>query len=204
MNGRGPFPAGSVDWSGENPGMYLRESESGPFVSLVSFFRVFLSPPGRGEGVVLLEAPDSTRSEANAMNVVVSNNETMMRWLIEHFVSNFGSFKGKPALKGLEYRKLNQVRTRYDLPRAYAEELSGEGVEIKLAWEDLGAPFMVDMPAEKSATGKHEMFSLFVDCRKASATVNGRVLKGRSFPRDFAGRQSTTAFLAFSETWVRV
>ena len=184
--------------------MYLRESESGPFVSLVSFFRVFLSPHGRGEGVVLLEAPEAAKSGPQAMNLCLSNNEPMMRWLIEHFVSNFGSFKGKPALKALEFRKLNQVRTRFDLPRAYVEELSGDGAEIRLAWEDLSAPFMVDMPADKSATGKHEMFSLFVDCRHATATLNGRTLKGRSFPRDFAGRQSTTAFLAFSETWVKV
>jgi hypothetical protein len=184
--------------------MYLRESENGPFVGLVSFFRVFLSPHGRGEGVVLLEAPDAPKSTAQALNLCVSNNEPMMRWLIEHFVSHFGSFKGKAGLQGLEYRKLNSVRTRYDLPRAYVEELSGEGAEIRLAWEDLGQPFMVDMPAERSATGKHEMFSLFVDCRRATATINGRALKGRSFPRDFAGRQSTTAFLAFSETWVRV
>ena len=77
-------------------------------------------------------------------------------------------------------------------------------MQIRLAWEELGAPFMVDMPAAKGATGKHEMFSLFVDSRRATATINGRTLKGRAFPRDFAGRQSSTAFLAFSETWVRV
>jgi len=204
MNGRGPFPAGTVDWSGENPGMYLRESETGPFVGLVTFFRVFLSPHGRGEGVVLLEAPEAAKSAPAALNLCVSNNEPMMRWLIEHFVSNFGSFKGKLALQGLEFRKLNQVRTRSDLPRGYVEEVSGEGAEIRLAWEDLSAPFMVDLPPGKSATGKHEMFSLFVDSRKASATINGRALKGRSQPRDFAGRQSSTAFLAFSETWVKV
>jgi hypothetical protein len=204
MNGRGPFPSGTVDWSGENPGMYLRETATGPFVSLVSFFRVFLSPHGRGEGVVLLEAPEASKSAPTAMNVCVSNNEPLLRWLIENFVSNFGSFKGKPALQGLEYRKLTQVRTRSDLPRAYVEEVTGDGVDIRLAWEDLSAPFMVDLPAGKSATGMHEMFSLFVDSRKATATLNGRTLKGRSFPRDFAGRQSTTAFLAFSETWVKV
>jgi hypothetical protein len=27
--------------------------------------------------------------------------------------------------------------------------------------------------------------------------------KGAPMPRDMAGKQSTTAFLAFSETWVR-
>jgi hypothetical protein len=56
---------------------------------------------------------------------------------------------------------------------------------------------------DKSATGRHEMFSLFVEASRVTATVNGRALRGRPVPRDFAGRRSSTAFLAFSETWVR-
>jgi hypothetical protein len=48
------------------------------------------------------------------------------------------------------------------------------------------------------------MFSLFVEAQRVTATVNGRPLKGQPVPRDFAGRRSSTAFLAFSETWVRV
>lgn len=43
-----PINPGKVEWSGENPGIYLKESADGPFVSLVSFFRVICSPHGRG------------------------------------------------------------------------------------------------------------------------------------------------------------
>jgi hypothetical protein len=153
MAERGPFPKGTVEWSGENPGMYLKETADGPFVSLVSFYRVVLSPHGRGEGVVLLEAPDAERSSPQAMNLCLSNNEAMSRWLVEHFVSNFGSFRGKAGLRGMEYRKLTKLATRNDLPKSYVEELEGPGVQIRLAWEELGLPFMVDMPPERGATG---------------------------------------------------
>jgi hypothetical protein len=77
-------------------------------------------------------------------------------------------------------------------------------VEAALSWENLGEPFMVNIPKEKSATGKHALHSLFVDARAVTATVNGRTLKGRPVPREFAGRQSSTAFLAYSETWLRL
>ena len=40
--------SGTVDWSGENPGISLKENPDGPFVTLASFFRVVLSPHGRG------------------------------------------------------------------------------------------------------------------------------------------------------------
>jgi hypothetical protein len=42
-----------------------------------------------------------------------------------------------------------------------------------------------------------------VEAGRVSARVNGRELRGRPVPRDFAGRRSSTAFLAFSETWIR-
>ena len=49
--------AGTVEWSGENPGISLKESPDGPFIALASFFRVVLSPYGRGHALVLLQSP---------------------------------------------------------------------------------------------------------------------------------------------------
>ena len=49
--------AGNVEWSGENPGISLKEAPDGPFVALASFFRVVLSPHGRGHALVLLQSP---------------------------------------------------------------------------------------------------------------------------------------------------
>jgi hypothetical protein len=34
-------------------------------------------------------------------------------------------------------------------------------------------------------------------------TINGKPVAGKSVPRDWMGRKSTTAFLAFSETWIK-
>ena len=48
------FP-GTVEWSGENPGISLKATPDGPFVALASFFRVVLSPHGRGHALVLLQ-----------------------------------------------------------------------------------------------------------------------------------------------------
>jgi len=197
-----PFPAGKVAWSGENPGMYLKEREDGPFVTLISFFRVVVSPHGRGRGLVLVEAPQATKSTPQALNVCVTDNEPLARYLMENFVRYFGAFRDQPALGGLDYKTLTEVITVGDARTSYGEIVKGDGFEARLNWGALGEPFMVDLPPEKAATGKHEMFSLFLDCGEATATVNGRKVKGRSMPRDFAGRESTTAFLAFSETWL--
>ncbi len=44
---------GTIDWSGENPVMYLKAAPDGPFVTPVSFFQVVVSPHGRGHAAVL-------------------------------------------------------------------------------------------------------------------------------------------------------
>ena len=37
-----------------------------------------------------------------------------------------------------------------------------------------------------------------------SVTINGRPLSGKVVQRDFAGTRKSTAFLAFSESWMRI
>ena len=71
------------------------------------------------------------------------------------------------------------------------------------AWDELGRPYAVDMPAEKGPTKRHEMYSLFIDAQKASVTVNGAPLRGKVVSRNFADTKKSTAFLAFSESWMR-
>jgi hypothetical protein len=40
---RVPIHPGTVEWSGENPGIYLKDSADGPWRSLMCFFRIVLS-----------------------------------------------------------------------------------------------------------------------------------------------------------------
>ena len=74
MTAETPIHPGAVDWSGENPGMYLKDKPDGPFVTLVSFFRVVVSPYGRGQALVLLESPLLDTSLPEALNVCVTEN----------------------------------------------------------------------------------------------------------------------------------
>ena len=81
--------------------------------------------------------------------------------------------------------------------------MTGPAVDITLTWRDLGEPFMVEFEKDRSATGVHEMFSLFVPARQVEVIANGVRGRGVPGPRDMGGKAITTAFLAFSETWVK-
>jgi len=196
------FP-GTVEWSGENPGISLKERPDGPFVTLASFFRVVLSPHGRGHALVLLQSPQDAEPPVERANFCFCDNEKLARYLVAEFVAHFGAWKGLPGLGNLVYRGLDSVQASGDPASSYSETVRSGDLTVQLTWSGLGPPFCFALPPDKSATGKHHMPSLFVGCRDATVTVNGRVLPGKPAPRDIAGRTITTAMLAFSETWIR-
>jgi len=200
---RMPINPGKVDWSGENPGMYLKESADGPFITLISFFRVVLSPKGRGHAAFILQDPHGDGKSAAKPNLCITDNEPMAEYLRDGFVANFGAFKGIKGLPGVRMVPGWDFMPAGDGKTHHTEWFRSSVGQVSLTWNDLGAPFLVEMPKDKSATGKHEMFSLFVDVRAVAVSINGRGVAGKPFPREFAGKKdSSTAFLAFSETWV--
>ena len=195
---------GTVEWSGENPGISLKETPDGPFVALASFFRVVLSPHGRGHALVLLQSPQDANPPAERGNFCFHDNEALARYLVADFVSHFGAFKGQAGLGGLVHRRLDSVEASGDPASSYGETVKAGDLTVRLVWSGLGKPFCFALPPDRSATGKHHMPSLFVGCQEATVTVNGRPLSGKPVPREIAGHTITTAMLAFSETWIRV
>ena len=76
---------------GRESGISLKEAPDGPFVALASFFRVVLSPHGRGHALVLLQSPQEAHPPAERGNYCLYDNETLARYLVSDFVSNFGA-----------------------------------------------------------------------------------------------------------------
>ncbi|MES2710625.1 MAG: hypothetical protein V4653_03510 [Pseudomonadota bacterium] len=196
------FP-GEVEWTGENPGISLKEDPAGGFTTLASFFRVMLSPHGRGHALVLMQAPqDASPPEAQA-NLCLTDNEPLARWLVANYVAHFGAWRGLPGLAGLQYRPLDSVASRGDAITAYGETVRAGALTVDLDWSGLGKPFCFALSPAQSATGAHHMPTLFVGCDRAAVTVNGVARPGTPIPREVAGQRITTAMLAFSETWIR-
>lgn len=196
------FP-GTVEWSGENPGISLKEAPDGPFTTLASFFRVVLSPHGRGHALVLMQSPHEAGPPADRPNLCLTDNEPLARWLVSDYVAHFGAWRGLPGLQALTYRRLDSVSSSGDAISRYSETVVAGDMTVVLEWSGLGTPFCFALPPAQSATGRHHMPSLFVGCDTATVTVNGRQRHGAPVPREIAGHRISTAMLAFSETWIR-
>lgn len=194
---------GRVEWSGENPGIYLKTDSNGDYSTLALFFRVVLSPYGRGTAVLVLGDPDSNQGWPDVPNFMITDNQQMMRWICDGWVCKMPTFVGKAGLQGMSWLNLESVeRGSGDLSKMYKETIRANGLEVEMQWSDLGEPIPVEVTTENSATGEHEMLSVFQEASSAKISINGTRLPGHIADRQFFGRTMSTAFLAFSETWL--
>ena len=102
----------------------------------------------------------------------------------------------------LDYLTLDAHSSQGDARSGSLECFTASGFDVELRWAPAGEAFFVVLPPERSATGRHEMYSLFFDVREASVHVGGRRLPGTVTDRTLHGRPAPTSFLALSETWV--
>jgi len=198
---RPPVNPLTVDWSGENPGITLKATPDGETTCLVSFFRVVVSPHGPGHAAFILTDPQLTGA-SSVVNACFTDNEPLARYLLSDFVQHFGAWRGVPALAQLSFAPATSFTHTGDQFTSWTEHVAGPGVDVTLTWKALREPFLVEYLKEQSATGRHEMFSLFVPAGEAEVVANGVRGTGVPGPRDTFGKPSSTAFLAFSETWL--
>lgn len=204
MSARIPHNPGRVEWSGENPGIYLKQDpEQEHYDTLALFFRVVLSPFGRGHAALILGAPDQAQGWPHTPNLIMTDNQRMMRWIVDGWVHKMPVFAGKAGLKVMTWLDCDSVEKRPgNLKARYSETLRGSGVTVDLIWRDMGPPLPVEVTRENSATKAHEMYSVFLEAKSAQVVINGTPLPGLVADRQVFGRTMSTAFLAFSETWV--
>lgn len=197
-----PLLASAVDWTGDNPGIYLKDSADAPFRTLMVWFRIAHSRFGAGHALLLFEDPARAGGWPGVANVCVTDHPELARDLVERFCKRFGAFRNAAAFTDLAYLPMLGHTTEGDGLRSSSITVRGEGLEVVLRWDALGTPFAADVPPEQSATGVHRMLSVFIESGDASIMVNGRQLPGKAYPRPFFDRAVSSAFLASSETWL--
>ncbi len=204
MANKSPIHPGKVDWTGENPGIYLKDDQEGPWTGLMCFFRILYSDHGMGSGIVVLDQPGIMQGYPAVLNFCISDNEALARYLIDEFFSKFASFRVSPGVQAVTHLPMIECRREGDTLSTYSEIVRSADLEVVATWKNLGPAYAVNMPAENGPTRLHEMYSVFLDAGDGLVTINGRPLAGQVVQRDFAGTRKSTAFLAFSESWMRV
>jgi len=198
-----PIHPGQVVWTGENPGILLKEDPNGPFSAIALFFRIYLSPKGRGTVLLLLDSPDEQRSFPDGCNVLLYDNKELAEYLLETFILKLPAFAALPACESLSLIPMEECRPEGDPRVRYSEIIKANSLEIELVWDGLGTPTALELPAELTGGKENELYTLLIESTNPSIHINGQRLPGSPVERVQAGIKTTTAFLYFSETWIR-
>ena len=197
-----PITPGRVDWTGENPGIMLKNRD-GSFSAMALFFRVAWSPAGTGELLLLYGSP-AKAAGSSELNLLWGDNPDLADYLMREFIGRLAAFREAPPYSHLEFEPVGRaVRTGDPMGDGYSERVGGPGGRtVELAWSRLEAPRALELVPEQTGTKRHVMFTVLVPALEAAILVDGKPLPGEIGTRVQAGMETTTAFLYFSETWI--
>jgi hypothetical protein len=129
---------------------------------------------------------------------IYSDNAAVARWLqktIETLLYPAFADTSLPVL-GAEFSRTGDPRS------AAVENVIGDDDLIRLTWWDCVEPFVLNAPPgfNNRPLG---VFSTFFPARAAQVEINGAVVTGQPWAEMRGDRQSSSACLAWSESWVR-
>lgn len=182
----------NVVMTGENSFIRLSSDGGATMSSRLSHWRVLWCPDGAGH-VLFIQSdllPDGPR--------VYADNEAVARWLqksIECYLFPTFANESLPVIA-------SQFARQGEPHGTVSESITGGGDTITMTWDDCLTPFVLDMPPGFSTERPLGVLSTFFPARRAKVEINGQAAKGEPWLENRGDRQSSSACLAWSETWL--
>lgn len=188
---------GKVFVSGENPGIRLLDKENGTVLAAASYWRIIWSPVGPGHACYLTTGDGKS---PNDLRIVLVDNPKLHEYLTSQILGTFD--------KSYAERPFTVVPATFttsgDLVKEWKEVCRSNNAKytIELVWRDFYEPFQLDTPVG-GPRNPFGVTSFFIPAKAAQVIVNGKSLPGNVYPVMRGPAQNSTAFLAFSESWVK-
>ena len=189
-----PVDPNQICLTGENSFIRLSPEPGGNLTTRASHWRVLWSPSGAGH-VLFLKSDDLSDNPVR----VYSDNIALTRYLQDEIESMlFPEFANTslPVI-GAEFSKSG------DPANFWTETVAAAGESVVLSWYDFLTPFMLNVPAGSVEGRPHGVYSCFIPARGAQLTVGGHTLSGVVSPEMRGAAQSSSACIAWSESWVK-
>jgi hypothetical protein len=187
-----PVDPNTVLMTGENSFIRLSADGGKTQSDRVSHWRVLWCPAGAGHVLFI----QSTLTDGRVR--VYSDNIAVARWLqatIETLLFPAFADTALPVVAAAFERRGGPWSTA-------TEMVVASNARITLSWYDCIEPFVLHAPPgfNDRPIG---VFSTFFPARAAQLEMDGRVATGGVWPEMRGDRQSSSACLAWSETWVK-
>jgi hypothetical protein len=189
---------GRVAVIGENPGIRLVLKEGAAPSTTVSFWRVVQSPAGAGHVCFVTSDIEGDGPTPDDIRLAFTDNEKLAEYVAMQLMTAFDRAYGE---KPFPVRRARFERSG-DTATAWRETIKADGYAIDLVWRDFYEPFAIESRAGVPHN-PYTILSTFIPAKAADVIINGAHAAGRATPRMRGTRQSSSAFLAFAETWLK-
>jgi hypothetical protein len=188
-----PVEPYEVLMTGENSFIRLSSDGGKTVTTRLSHWRVLWCPDGSGHA--LFAQSDLT---GNAVKIY-SDNAAVARWLqktIESYLHKPFADTSVPIVAA--------HFTRAGDPRSSAtEKIVGGGDTMIMTWYDCLTPFILSVPPGFMPERPIGVFSTFFPARGGQIELNGKFASGTPWGEKRGDRDSSSACLAWSESWVK-
>ena len=186
---------GKVFVSGENPVIRLLDKPDGTPLAVASFWRIIWSPVGAGH-VCYVTTGDGKSS--GDLRVALVDNQKLFDYLTNDILGTYD--------KSYQERPFKTIQATFsksgDALTDWKEVCRSEQYTVELVWRDFYPAFQLDTPTG-GPRNPFGLTSLFIPAKSADLIVNGKKISGNVYPQMLGPAQSSSAFLAFSETWIK-
>jgi thiol-disulfide isomerase/thioredoxin len=189
---------GRVAVIGENPGIRLVAKEGAPPSTSVSFWRVFQSPAGMGHVCFVTSDVAGDGPTPDDIRLAFADNAKLADYVASQLMTAFDKAYGE---KPFPVRTARFERSG-DTATAWKETIRSDGYTIELVWRDFYEPFAIESRVGVPHN-PYTILSTFIPAKTADVMINGKHAAGTVTPRMRGTRQSSSAFLAFAETWLK-
>jgi hypothetical protein len=187
-----PVDPNEVLMTGENSFIRLSRDGGKTLADRASHWRVLWCPAG--SGTVLFLQSELTDGKVR----VYSDNPAVARWLQRTIESLLF-----PAFADTSLPVISAAFARAGDARSTAvETVTSASDRLTLTWWDTIEPFVLTMPPGMNGR-PIGVFSTFFPARSAQIELNGRFATAQVWPEQRGDRQSSSACLAWSESWVK-
>jgi hypothetical protein len=187
----------SVVFAGENHLITLYSPGSDEAIAGISCWRCTYSEHGEGFVLALWCDPVAVGVPGGPQTAVYADNAAMGRMVMARFNQYFAGFHGR-SLAEIVPQPARFVQ-QADGRRLHRIMCVSADLGIELLWQD-AFDAALEIFDNRSGPEPYDVSAVICPCQRGTISINGVALRGEV--RVPAGESASSAFLAFSETWV--
>ena len=189
-----------VFFNGENPGMTLCAPGAEHVVAVASYWHCTDSPWGVGHALVLWLATGTASTTDVDRGGIFTDNLDLAQILVNKLTQHFPEFENVPTAT-LPYVNAHCEHT-YD-GTGYQVLCQTPNTQVEIDWNEILDRKQVIWPRFPAGDATYDLTTVICPCRVGHININSKTIDGEvKVVRNADGHFSSTAFLAFAETWI--